>query len=103
MNWGSGVNQSENGLGANLFYAKDPATMGSMNPLELLTNFIKKKQPMRDMTPDYQPWTSQQPMTQQQQRLNMYIQQAQSQQPNFNIPQGKMSPNGQIMPRGLLG
>ena len=94
MQFNQGVYQNQNGLDPTAFNAPQAGTQGQYNPLELLQMLFKKKQQMGNIG-----------------HVNMPEQMPQAgvNYPNFNqgmMPQGIMSPNGQIMPsmlQGLLG
>jgi hypothetical protein len=94
MDWNSGVNANTNSLGPNAFAAPGAGTQGQYNPLELIMQLLKKKKTNPGMLASMTPFQ------------NPAIHNI---APNFNqgmMPQGAISPNGQIMPnysKGLLG
>jgi hypothetical protein len=94
MQWNSGVYQNQNGLDHTAFNKPAAGTQGQYNPLELIMQLLKKKKTNPGMLASMTPFQ------------NPAIHNI---APNYNqsmMPQGAMSPNGQIMPdysRGLLG
>jgi hypothetical protein len=94
MQWNSGVYQNQNGLDPTAFNKPAAGTQGQYNPLELIMQLLKKKKTNPGMLASMTPFQ------------NPAIHNI---APNYNqsmMPQGAMSPNGQIMPdysRGLLG
>jgi hypothetical protein len=94
MQWNSGVYQNQNGLDPTAFNKPAAGTQGQYNPLELIMQLLKKKKTNPGMLASMTPFQ------------NPAIHNI---APNYRqgmMPQGVMSPNGQIMPdysRGLLG